>query len=610
MRVADPVNHVELRRNQHGHESVVFAFPYRPDIVDAVRAIPGRRFDWQAKEWWAPRADATAAYVQGVIERFPELEVAPDVATWLARAVKGWVGRMTAARRAGAGWFVLDGIAGELPDPLAAVAESRGERQWLPFTQEVADALLELAGARMDPRALRCATKLQVGLTPAPATLSLVESYGEPRFKLDVNWDPDVVGAFVELPAAEAHGRTVPLDPYLLEPLEHFLRLHGIDVGQNAQDGLDRLRIQHDAAIGAVRRSRASDGDVLSCEPRLGGELRPFQRAGVAYALEARRLFIADEQGLGKTIEALATLEQDDAYPAVVICPASLKLNWERETAHWLPHRSLHVVVGTGKTIPKADITVLELRDRAGAPRAAFADEAQGADPRRVALRQESGGQAHQGRPPARRVAARGRAEDRAHRHAGHEPPGRADRPAADPRPARGVRVRRALQAPLPGRRRRGAHPLAPAAHVLRPAAEEGRAPAAAGEAPGRGAGRARERARVPARRTRRRRLAAGATARSWPSSRASWPRPCAPSAWPSSTRCDGWPRAASSARRWPGSTTSWPPRSRSSSSPATARSRSWSSSASRKRCTSSAPTRPPSATPPCRPSRTPTARS
>jgi SWI/SNF-related matrix-associated actin-dependent regulator of chromatin subfamily A-like protein 1 len=384
MRVADPVNHVELRKNAQGQDSVVFAFPYRADIVDAVRAIPGRRFDWQAKEWWAPRADASAAYVQGVIERFPELAVAPEVEEWLARAVKGWVGRVTAARRDGAGWFVLDPIAGELPDELAAVAVAeQGTRRWLPFTQEVADTLLDLAGARLDPRALRCATRLQVGQTPAPATLSLVESYGEPRFKLDVNWDPDTVAAFVELPAAEAHGRTLPIDPYLLEPLEHFIRLHGIDVGANALDVLARLRGEHDAAIGAVRRSRASDGEALSCEPRLGGELRPFQRAGVAYALQARRLFIADEQGLGKTVEALALLEEDGAYPAVVICPASLKLNWQREAEHWLPHRSLTVVVGTGKTIPKADITILNYeivqkhRDRLSVlrPKALILDE-------------------------------------------------------------------------------------------------------------------------------------------------------------------------------------------------------------------------------------------
>src|SRR3712207_4334692 len=95
MRAAEPVHNVELRRDRHGHESVVFAFPYRPDIVDAVRAIPGRRFDWEAKEWWAPRADAVAPYVKGVLERHPALSVAPEVAAWLSRAVTGWTGRVT-----------------------------------------------------------------------------------------------------------------------------------------------------------------------------------------------------------------------------------------------------------------------------------------------------------------------------------------------------------------------------------------------------------------------------------------------------------------------------------------------------------------------------------
>jgi SNF2 family DNA or RNA helicase len=66
----------------------------------------------------------------------------------------------------------------------------------------------------------------------------------------------------------------------------------------------------------------------------------------VRYALEQRRTFLADEQGLGKTVQALAALEADHAYPAVVVCPASLKLTWEREAAHWLPHRSTAVLIG------------------------------------------------------------------------------------------------------------------------------------------------------------------------------------------------------------------------------------------------------------------------
>ena len=70
MRLVEPAHNVELRADRHGHRYVVFAFPYRADVVDAVRAIPGRRFDWEAKEWWAPQADATAPYVKGVLERY------------------------------------------------------------------------------------------------------------------------------------------------------------------------------------------------------------------------------------------------------------------------------------------------------------------------------------------------------------------------------------------------------------------------------------------------------------------------------------------------------------------------------------------------------------
>ena len=178
---------------------------------------------------------------------------------WLAEATSGWVGRVSAARLSGRGAFVLETISGELPDELAAVAEERGGRLWLPFAQATADELLELRGARLDKRALRCATRLQVGQPPAPASLALVESVGEARFTLDVNWDPDTIPAFLALPACEAHGRSLPIDPYLVEPLEHYLRTYGVEVAPNAAEVLERLRAEHDSAIVDVRRSRAHD---------------------------------------------------------------------------------------------------------------------------------------------------------------------------------------------------------------------------------------------------------------------------------------------------------------------------------------------------------------
>jgi len=72
--------------------------------------------------------------------------------------------------------------------------------------------------------------------------------------------------------------------------------------------------------------------------------LRPFQQAGVAYAVETKRCFIADEMGLGKTVQALASVQYEKSYPVLVVCPASLKVNWQREVRMWLPGKTVHIV--------------------------------------------------------------------------------------------------------------------------------------------------------------------------------------------------------------------------------------------------------------------------
>ena len=56
-----------------------------------------------------------------------------------------------------------------------------------------------------------------------------------------------------------------------------------------------------------------------------------YQREGIAYALDKKRCILGDEQGLGKTIEAIGVLTATRAFPALIVCPASLKINWQRE---------------------------------------------------------------------------------------------------------------------------------------------------------------------------------------------------------------------------------------------------------------------------------------
>ena len=91
-----------------------------------------------------------------------------------------------------------------------------------------------------------------------------------------------------------------------------------------------------------------------------GLPLLPYQRAGVAYASNARRTFIADEMGLGKTLQAIATLEYVyDSYPAVVVCPATLVLNWKAEYNRWLPHRTVKVVTDRKEFPSDYDVVVI-----------------------------------------------------------------------------------------------------------------------------------------------------------------------------------------------------------------------------------------------------------
>lgn len=56
-----------------------------------------------------------------------------------------------------------------------------------------------------------------------------------------------------------------------------------------------------------------------------------YQKEGILFGLERRRLLIGDEPGLGKTLQSIGIVDTASAYPCLVICPSSLKINWQRE---------------------------------------------------------------------------------------------------------------------------------------------------------------------------------------------------------------------------------------------------------------------------------------
>jgi superfamily II DNA or RNA helicase len=101
-------------------------------------------------------------------------------------------------------------------------------------------------------------------------------------------------------------------------------------------------------AAKALRKRVASFTGLPHVPPPAGctAELRPYQQLGLDFLAYTASLGIgavlADDMGLGKTIEALAWLlhlrdHEPDGGPSLVVCPASVVYNWQRELERFAP---------------------------------------------------------------------------------------------------------------------------------------------------------------------------------------------------------------------------------------------------------------------------------
>jgi hypothetical protein len=173
----------------------------------------------------------------------------------------------------------------------------------------------------------------------------------------DLVLDADVVEALAEAkrPLVRLRGRWVVADPTLAEKLRRSVRTLGTAealtaalAGRlDAPDGTP-VEVRAEGGIAAVvERIAAADGTTRSLPepPGLDATLRPYQRRGLAWLAEMAELglggCLADDMGLGKTLQVIALHLHRQAtghrQPMLVICPASLLGNWQRELQRFAP---------------------------------------------------------------------------------------------------------------------------------------------------------------------------------------------------------------------------------------------------------------------------------
>lgn len=131
------------------------------------------------------------------------------------------------------------------------------------------------------------------------------------------------------------------------------------------------------------RTSRIDPANALRDIEAIEGndDLFPHQRAGVQFLATARRALLADEPGLGKTAQAIRALAEIQSrgtpvFPALVVCPNTVKKNWKREFERWWPGVTVQIVKGTAnqrkkQLEEKADVYVMNWESLRGHSRLA-----------------------------------------------------------------------------------------------------------------------------------------------------------------------------------------------------------------------------------------------
>jgi len=276
---------------------------------------------------------------------------------------------------------------GHRADTDLLLALRRGGRAWPPLTRLLEEArpsamaltdtdvmdLLGDAGARLGgagvdvlvPAELTTHPQLRAVIgTPQPAPVAAagftLASLLQFRWAVSVDGHDLTAADLAALaeakrPLVRVRGRWVMVDAELLAKLRRRPTVHGGDALGAAISG--SIEVDGELIPATVEGPVASLADGLADlehetdvpEPAgLATTLRPYQRRGVAWMAALAQLglggCLADDMGLGKTVQVIALHLRhhehptpDEGRPTLVICPASLLANWEREIERFAP---------------------------------------------------------------------------------------------------------------------------------------------------------------------------------------------------------------------------------------------------------------------------------
>jgi superfamily II DNA or RNA helicase len=263
---------------------------------------------------------------------------------------------LLALRAAARVWPPIERLLDEATPEILVLEDAEAEELFGPVADDLAAAGLPVLWPAV---VLRPVELRPVIGTPAPesggggAGLDL-SSLGEMRWHAtvdggDLTEDELLQLAEAKRPVVRLRGQWVRADPERLRRLSERTPISAGDVLSAALSGTvtvggEAVEAEVDAPLRQLAERLRSIDTVRAhpAPPELQATLRPYQERGLSWLHEMASLglggVLADDMGLGKTIQLLALhLLRRGSGPTLIVCPASLLGNWQREAARFCP---------------------------------------------------------------------------------------------------------------------------------------------------------------------------------------------------------------------------------------------------------------------------------
>ena len=162
--------------------------------------------------------------------------------------------------------------------------------------------------------------------------VKIADWYGEKlKNTYDIEFIPEKMQIIAFLGDTSVHYHCIVKYRKNMDPMELFLPKKAV-LGNFLIEDYHNIQVDFDRY------------DKLSMSKDPNRRVKPHQKEAVQFLLSRKKCILADDMGLGKSLELSIAAIEGNFDSVIIICPASLKTNWKKELTWYVPERDVTII--------------------------------------------------------------------------------------------------------------------------------------------------------------------------------------------------------------------------------------------------------------------------